>query len=50
MVKLLNPSMVLVFKINYFPGQMAFKFKVTYTHPPTHSAPRLLKGHNQLVA
>jgi len=29
MAKLLNPLMMLVFKINYFPGQMGFKLTVT---------------------
>jgi len=29
MVKLLNPSVVLVFEMNYFSGQMGFKFTVT---------------------
>jgi len=49
MVKLLNPLMMLVFKINCFPGQIGFKFTVTETHSPTQSALMLMKGITNLL-
>jgi len=49
MVKLLNPPMMLVFKTNYFPGQMGFKFSDLHTFTYTECT-EAVEGHNQLVA
>ena len=49
MVKLLNPLMMLVFKINYFPGQMGIKLNSNWNTYTNTQCTEAVEGHNQLV-